>query len=160
MPELMICDNHGQYLPASHEAILSAAQQIRESNWVPKLCIDQIWIAKDYFSNKLADLDKEVFVAFFLDSKHRVIAYEELAWGTLDKAIVYRREVAKAVLKHQASAIMVAHNHPGGDTTPSDCDRKMTEALVQAMDLIDCRVLDHIIVGVQPAFSFAEHGYI
>lgn len=161
MPELMICDNHGQYLPATDELILAAAQNIRESNWQPSgICIDQLWIAESYFSNKLADLDKEVFAAIFLDSQHRVIAYEELSHGTLDNAIVYRREVVKAVLKHQASAILFGHNHPSGVVTPSDSDRKMTEALVAAMKLIDCRVLDHIIVGKQPAFSFSKAGLI
>lgn len=161
MPELMICDNRGQYLPASYELILDAAQKIRESNWEPlALRMDQAWVAKAYFSNKLADLDKEVFAAIFLDAQHRVIAYEELSHGTIDRANIYRREVAKAVLKHQASAILVGHNHPSGEVAPSDGDRKMTEALVAAMDLIECRVLDHIIVGKQPAFSFAESGFI
>lgn len=93
----------------------------------------------------------------YLDTKHRLISFEELSRGTIDSAAVYPREVVKAALKHNAAAVILAHNHPSGDTEPSDADRTLTTRLKDALALIDIRVLDHLIIGVG-AYSFAEHG--
>lgn len=113
-----------------------------------------------YLQSQLRGLDHEVFAALFLDSQHRLIAYEPLARGTLDGAAVYPREVVKAALRLGAGAVIFAHNHPSGIAEPSAADRHLTERLVQALKLVDIRVLDHFVVGDGPPVSFAERGWL
>jgi DNA repair protein RadC len=95
-----------------------------------------------------------------LDSQHRLIACEELFRGTLAQTSVYPREVVKAALRHNAAAIIFAHNHPSGVAEPSRADEMLTTALKQALALIDCRTLDHLIVGGTKITSLAERGLI
>ncbi|SFF51850.1 DNA repair protein RadC [Fontimonas thermophila] len=116
--------------------------------------------AADYVHARLRDRDHEVFAVLFLDNQHRVIAYEEPARGTLDSAPVYPREIVKAALRHNAAAVILAHNHPSGATEPSAADRALTERLSQALGLIGVRVLDHFVVGDGAPVSFAERGWI
>lgn len=161
MTRLMVSDNEGQYTPASPEMILAAARQLRECRWMPeRIRFDQSHLAKDFLSMQLADQDIEVFVALFLDARHGLIAYEELSHGTLDQASIYPREVVKATLRHNAAAVIFAHNHPSGEVGASGEDLKVTKRLTWALDLIECKVLDHIIVGHRPAYSFREHGLL
>lgn len=105
----------------------------------------------------LVDYEHEVFAAVFLDNRHRVIAFKELFVGTLDGASVYPREVVKRTLDLNAAAVIFAHNHPSGITTPSEADKSITRQLKDALSLIDVRVLDHFIIGDDGGFSFAEH---
>ncbi len=95
----------------------------------------------------------------FLDNQHRLIAFEELFFGTIDSASIYPREVLKAALKVNAAALIFAHNHPSGDATPSQADKQITQRLKEALALVDIRVLDHIVVG-DSAISFAERGLL
>lgn len=108
---------------------------------------------------RLRDKEHEIFAALFLDNQHRVIALEELAQGTVDGCSVYPREVIKAALKHNAAALIFAHNHPSGVAEPSAADRTLTERLKAALAQVDIRVLDHFVVGEQ-VVSFAERGWI
>jgi len=96
----------------------------------------------------------------FLDTQHRLIAAEALFHGTLTQTSVYPREVVKRALMHNAAAVMLAHNHPSGMSEPSQADRLLTDALKQALALVDVRVLDHFIIGDESALSFAEKGLI
>jgi DNA repair protein RadC len=116
--------------------------------------------ATAYLSAQLRDREHEVFGVVFLDSQHRVLAYEELARGTIDGATVYPREVVKAALRRNAAAVIFAHNHPSGIAEPSAADRALTERLRQALGTIDVRVLDHLVVGDGASVSFAERGWI
>jgi DNA repair protein RadC len=116
--------------------------------------------ARDYLVSKLRDLDHEVFAALLLDTQHQVIAFEELAHGTIDGASVYPREVVKAALRHNAAAVIFAHNHPSGVAEPSAADRVLTEKLKQALGQVDIRVLDHFVVGNGVPTSFAERGWL
>lgn len=116
--------------------------------------------ASDYLVARLRDLNQEVFGALLLDTQHQVIAFEELARGTLDGATVYPREVVKCALRHNAAAVIFAHNHPSGIAEPSAADRVLTEKLKAALAQIDVRVLDHFVVGEGPPTSFAERGWI
>ena len=100
-----------------------------------------------------------MFAAIFLDSKHQIIAFEELFQGTIDQASVYPREVAKRALHHNAAAIIFSHNHPSGNTEPSQSDIALTERLVSAMQLLGIKALDHIVVGGNNSVSMAELGY-
>lgn len=113
-----------------------------------------------FLQSRLRDMDREVFAALFLDTQHRLLAYEELSVGTLDSASVYPREVVKAALKCSASAVIFAHNHPSGVAEPSASDRLLTERLRAALRLIDVRVLDHFVIGEAAPVSFAEQGWL
>ena len=106
------------------------------------------------------DREHEVFVCVFLDSQNRVIACEELFRGTLAQTSVYPREVVKAALAHNAAAVIFAHNHPSGVAEPSRADELLTQALKQALALVDVKVLDHFVVAGAGAVSFAERGLL
>ena len=113
-----------------------------------------------YLTARLRDYPYEVFACLFLDTRHRVISYEELFRGTIDGASVHPREVVRRALQHNAAAVILAHNHPSGIAEPSDADRRITTRLQDALALIDIRVLDHIVIGDQSATSLAERGFI
>ncbi len=113
-----------------------------------------------FLQHHLGARDREVFSCLFLDSQHRLLRCEDLFLGTLDGAAVYPREVAVHALRYRAAAVILAHNHPSGVAEPSTADRRITERLCAALALLDVRVLDHVIIGRGPAFSFAEQGLI
>ncbi|MGL5496758.1 MAG: JAB domain-containing protein, partial [Aeromonas sobria] len=108
----------------------------------------------------LQDREHEVFGALFLDSQHRVLAFEELFRGTLDSASIYPREVVKRALILNSGAILAVHNHPSGDPEPSQSDRVFTQALKEALALVDVRLLDHLVVGAEGVVSLAERGQL
>ncbi len=108
------------------------------------------------FMSRLRPHPCEVFAALFLDNRHRIITYEELFRGTINAAVVYPREVVRRALDHNAAAVIFAHNHPSGDPEPSSADRCITRALVKALELIDVRVLDHLVVGDEKWVSMAS----
>ena len=113
-----------------------------------------------YLRARLRERDHEVFACLFLDNRHRVVAFDELFHGTIDGASVYPREVVKAALRHNAAAVILAHNHPSGVAEPSRADTRLTERLRDALGLVDIRVLDHVVVGDGEPVSFAERGLI
>lgn len=115
---------------------------------------------KHFLQAQLAHRHQEVFAALFLDTRHRLIASEELFFGTIDGASVYPREVVKRALQHNASAVIFAHNHPSGVAEPSRDDEIITRRLKDALGLVDVRVLDHLVVGAGCAVSMAERGLI
>lgn len=113
---------------------------------------------RSYLRLKMRDLAHEEFRILFLDSQHQLLADETLFRGTLDGASVYPREVIKQVLKHNAAAVILAHNHPSGIAEPSDADIQITRRLKRALELLDIRVLDHQVVGDTEVVSMAERG--
>ena len=115
---------------------------------------------KQYLTLKFNGLEHEVFRVLLLNNQHRLIESIELFRGTIDGASVHPREVVKAALKFNAAAIIFAHNHPSGSTSPSQADQRITDRLTSALKLIDVRVLDHIIVAGIDTYSFAEHGIL
>jgi DNA repair protein RadC len=115
---------------------------------------------RDYLQLLLSGRAQEIFVVLFLDTQHRVIATEELFYGTLSQTSVYPREVVKRALAHNAAAVILAHNHPSGVAEPSQADQHLTQALKQALALVDVRVLDHFIVAGGRMHSFAETGLL
>lgn len=115
---------------------------------------------RQYLQSRLRDAPREVFACLYLDSQHRVQAFEELFHGTLDAASVWPREVVRRCLAHNAAAVIFAHNHPSGVAEPSQADRRLTERLVAALALVDIRVLDHFVVGDGECVSFAERGWL
>lgn len=117
-------------------------------------------IAKRFLANRLRDYAHEVFGCLFLDTHHRVLAFEELFHGTINESNVYPREVVKRCLIHNAAKVILTHNHPSGDPTPSQSDCDVTQLLKQALALVDIQVIDHIIIGHQETLSLVESGYI
>lgn len=112
-----------------------------------------------YLKAMLRHETSEVFGCLFVDTKHRPLAFEILFRGTIDRASIYPREVVRRALFHNAAALILCHNHPSGDSTPSQDDLDMTLILKRALALIDVRVLDHIIVGDGEPLSMVEHGW-
>jgi DNA repair protein RadC len=115
---------------------------------------------RDYLRLALARPDREVFMALLLDAQHRIVASEELFHGTLTQTSVYPREVVKCALRHNAAAVIFAHNHPSGIAEPSHADELLTRSLKSALSLIDVQVLDHFIVAGSRILSFAESGLL
>lgn len=115
---------------------------------------------RDYLRLHLTGMQHEVFACVFLDTRHRVIAFEPMFRGTIDGAAVYPREVVKAALAHNAAAIICAHNHPSGVAEASRADRDITRRLVDALALVDIRVLDHLIFAGDSSVSLAEQGVL
>ena len=115
---------------------------------------------KDFLQLHLSALEHETFTVIFLDNRHRIIDFENMFRGTIDGASVYPREVVKAALKHNAAAVILAHNHPSGVAEPSVADRSITQRLKDALHLVDVRVLDHFVVGSEEIISFAERGFL
>lgn len=133
--------------------VLDKQMQTRDSLTSPaavrsflKLCIGQ--------------LEREVFYCVFLDAQNRVIAHEQLFAGTLTQTSVYPREVVKTSLRHNAAAVIFAHNHPSGVCEPSVQDQALTRTLTEALALVDVKVLDHFICSGGNILSFAERGLI
>lgn len=115
---------------------------------------------RQFLKSKLRHKPYEVFAALFLDNRHQVIKFEELFRGTIDGASVYPREVVKKALEYNAAAMIIAHNHPSGIAEPSQADEHITHRLKKALDLVDIRLLDHIIIGDGDIISLAERGII
>lgn len=113
-----------------------------------------------YLQACLRDRPYEVFGCLFLDNRHRVLAFEELFRGTLNGTAVYPREVLKRALALNAAAVILVHNHPSGLAEPSRADEALTEALKEALALVDIRVLDHLVVGDGETVSFSERGLL
>ncbi|MCF5923984.1 DNA repair protein RadC [Xanthomonas perforans] len=113
-----------------------------------------------YFSQRLRARAYEVFAALFLDNRHRAIAFEELFTGTIDGADIHPREVVRRALLHNAAAVIVGHNHPSGNPEPSEADRAVTKRLLDSLELVDIRLLDHFVIGDGRPVSFAERGWL
>lgn len=116
--------------------------------------------ARDWLKLKMAGLEREEFMVLYLNQQNQLIAYETLFAGSISSTEVHPREVVKRALYFNAAAVILAHNHPSGDTTPSQADKTITQRLVQALQLVDIRVPDHLIVGGWQIYSFAEHGLL
>ena len=116
--------------------------------------------AARFFQAQLSDRSHEVFGCLFLDTRHRVIRYEELFRGTIDGAAVHPREVVKQALRYDAAAVIAGHNHPSGVAEPSESDRSITSKLAQALGLVEIRLLDHLVVTRGGHVSLAERGWI
>jgi DNA repair protein RadC len=115
---------------------------------------------KVYLRLQLAAETRERFGVLFLNSQHRVIAFEIMFTGTLTQTSVYPREIVLAALRHHAAAVVLTHNHPSGTAQPSRADEALTQALKGALQLVDVRVLDHVIIGGDDALSMAERGLV
>ena len=115
---------------------------------------------KEYLQSRLKGKLNEVFAAIFLDNQHRVITFEELFFGTINASSVHPRVVVQQCLKHNAAAVIIAHNHPSGVAEPSLSDIDITKTLKSALNLIDVRLLDHLVIASHQVISLAERGEV
>jgi DNA repair protein RadC len=114
----------------------------------------------DYLYHSLRDKKREIFRVVFLDAQNRILAIEDLFEGTLTASSVYPREVIQSALRHHAAGLFLVHNHPSGEPRPSPEDKRITRELIHACRLMGITVHEHLIVGDNTYFSFADHGYI
>lgn len=145
---------------SQEQAVIDEALSILESKARYSSAITSPAAGSALCRTKIGHLDHEVFAVAFLDNRHRLISFDVMFRGTIDATSVYPREVAKAALLHNAAAVILAHNHPSGLTDPSSADERITRRLVDALDLLEIRVLDHIIVSVSGSTSLANRGMI
>ncbi|MGM3173684.1 RadC family protein [Dickeya lacustris] len=117
-------------------------------------------VTQQYLQLLLAHHEREVFLVMFLDNQHRVIEHQEMFAGTLHSVEVHPREIVRQALKLNAAALILAHNHPSGRAEPSQADRLITNRIITACQLLDIRVLDHLVIGRAEYVSFAERGWI
>lgn len=160
--EAGFCETHGmgQAKYAQLQAVLEMSRRALQEEMQHGDALNSPRAVRDYLRLLLGGRQQEVFLALFLDTQHRVITAEELFHGTLSQTSVYPREVVKRALAHNAAAVILAHNHPSGVAEPSQADRHLTDALKQALGLVDVRVLDHFVVAAGQTLSFAEKGLI
>lgn len=143
---------------AQLQAVLELARRSLSEDLQAGVALDSPQTVKQYLRLLLGGKAYESFAVLFLDVKNRLIVCEELFRGTLTHASVYPREVVKSALRHNAASIILSHNHPSGNSEPSNADHALTQALQQALSLVDVRVLDHFVVAGKEVYSFAEHG--
>ena len=160
--EKEFCSIHGlgQAKYVQLQAVLEMARRALHEEMKTSDALNSPQAVRDYLQLLLRGREQEVFMVIFLDSQHRVMASEEMFHGTLTQTSVYPREVVKRALHHNAAAVILAHNHPSGVAEPSQSDRLLTDALKQALALVDVRVLDHFIVAGAGCLSFAERGLV
>lgn len=146
---------------AGDDAIVDNALRIIESRLrIATISMSSPDAVRDYLRFNLSTLEHEVFGVLWLDSQNRLIEYQELFRGTVNQTSVYPREVVKAALTCNASACILTHNHPSGFAEPSRADEMLTNNLKTALAMVDCKVLDHMIVGGMSVMSFAERGLL
>lgn len=145
-------------------AQLQAVQELAQRHLLESLqrkdVLTSAALSRRYVKSKLRAYHREVFLCLFLDSQHRVIAQEELFQGSIDSATVYPREVLSRAFYHNAAALIFAHNHPSGAAEPSEADIAITRRLKSALDLVDIKTLDHLVVGDETVTSMAERGLL
>lgn len=145
---------------AQLQAVLELAKRSLSEELQAGVTLSSPQAVKQYLQLLLGGKAYESFAVLFLDVKNRLIACEEMFRGTLTHTSVYPREIVKVALGHNAASVILAHNHPSGTPEPSAADRTLTQALKQALALIDVRVLDHFVVAGKHVYSFTEHGQL
>lgn len=142
------------------EVVQQALRYLRAKVREPGAAVTSPAMVRSYIQLHYAKAghEREVFSVLYLDNRHRVLGFEEMFYGTIDTASVHPREVVKAALKHNAAAVIFAHNHPSGVAEPSRADEVLTRRLKDALALVDIRVRDHFVVGDGDPVSMAERG--
>lgn len=140
--------------------VLNQALQILETRFSRSNYLAGASDARDYLQLSFGMETREVFGVVLLDNQHGVLSLEKLFYGTIDGATVYPREVVRTALEANASAVILVHNHPSGNPEPSTADRLITEKVINALGLVDIRVLDHLLIAGTTSVSFAELGIL
>lgn len=160
LPDFSSINGLGPAKFAQLQAVLELARRSLSEELENGALLSSPDAVKKYLQLSIGNKPHESFAVLFLDVQNRLIEMKEMFRGTLTHASVYPREVVKAALACNAASLILAHNHPSGNTDPSAADRSLTDALKQALALVDVRVLDHFIVAGNRVYSFAEHGMV
>lgn len=142
------------------KAVMALAERCAQANLHEGEAITDAMACARYLRYRLANREREVFAVLLLDAHHRLVHYEELFLGTVDGAHVHPREVVRVAIRHNACAVILAHNHPSGVAEASAADHRVTERLKSALSLIDVRVLDHLVVTAGSVTSFKQRGWL
>lgn len=142
------------------KAVLALGERYAEAEIMHRPLLTDTRAVRHFLHHKLSGIEREVFACLYLDTRHRLIGFETLFLGTVDRANVHPREVIKQALAHNAAAVVLAHNHPSGNPEPSPSDLRLTEELRLLLQQIDVRVLDHIVVGHGSTVSLMERGLL
>jgi DNA repair protein RadC len=157
---LLVRDVAGAYRPAQPDEVLGVAQRLLWKQVRGRDVFTSPAAVRDFLRVRLAPLEHEVFAVLMLDAQHALLDYVELFRGTVTETAVYPREVVKESLARNAAAVVLVHNHPSGVAEPSRADERLTTTLKAALDLVDVRVLDHLVVARTNIVSFAERGLL
>jgi DNA repair protein RadC len=158
--KLLVRNECGETRPASGEEILRTAREIMSRKVRRGTSMTSPKVVRDFLTIRLGTYEHETFCVLLLDSRHRLIEFVELFRGTIDGASVHPREVVKLALAKNAAAVLVAHPHPSGVAEPSQADELITQRLKAALELVQIRLLDHIVVAGGVAVSLAERGVL
>ncbi|MDM3333417.1 MULTISPECIES: DNA repair protein RadC [unclassified Citrobacter] len=145
--------------PAEQRTIRRALTLLESQLREPGAVFTSTAAVRDWLRLQLAGQERELFMVLYLDNQHRLLTHETLFKGTINHTQVHPREVVKSALKHNAAAVILAHNHPSGTTEISQQDKHITQRIVKALALVEVRVLDHLVVGNE-VVSFAEQGLL
>jgi DNA repair protein RadC len=148
------------YKPALERNILEAARNVARRKLKRGLNLVNPQLACKHLPDIIGSLEHEMFCVIFLDKRHRLIEFKEMFRGTIDGASVHPREVVKTALELNAAAVICAHNHPSGNTSPSSQDALITSKLKESLAMFDIRLLDHLIATATDCYSMAEHGEV
>ena len=144
---LFVKDQDGEYRPANKKLVLTEANRLISYQLRRGSLILSSDCAKKVIGYKLRGRQNEVFACLFLDSQHRILAFKEMFYGTINHTTVHPREILKEALLLNAAAVILAHNHPSGGSLPSERDITLTQDLQNILKVVDVRVLDHLIIG-------------
>ncbi|MGH1428737.1 MAG: RadC family protein [Arenicella sp.] len=161
--ETHIEESDGSYKflkPVTKEEIIQIALTLQLENIKEMPLLNGSTDSQDFLKLHLSDREQEVFTVLFLNNRHILISCVDMFFGTINGASVYPREIVKEALKQNAASIIVAHNHPSGIPEPSHADIQLTKTIYQALDTVDIKLLDHIIVGCGKTASLAERGLV
>jgi DNA repair protein RadC len=142
------------------KAAIELGRRFRQENITVGQRLNNSREVHTFLMGQLSDHTNEVFACLFLDNHLRLLHFAELFYGTVDSAQIYPREIVRRGLQLNAAKIILAHNHPSGSPMPSQADKEVTQLVKQALKLVDIDVVDHIIIGHQQYFSFAEMGLL
>lgn len=154
-----IRDTNGIYRSVRRDTLIDCARQCILQHFKSGFAIASPASAEEYVQTMLSDREHEIFAILFLNNRHQVIDYQEMFRGTVDGTSVYPREVVKEALNLNAAAVILVHNHPSGVAEPSNADERITKRLKAALELVDIRIIDHLIVG-QTVTSMASRGLL
>jgi DNA repair protein RadC len=158
--ELWVRNERGETRLATPEEIIRKAREVMSRKVRRGTSLSSPQVVRDFLSIKLGTLEHEIFCVLLLDSRFRLIEFVELFRGTIDGASVHPREVVKLALSKNAAALVVAHPHPSGVAEPSVADEQITRQLKAALDLVQIRLLDHVVIAGGVAISLAERGLV
>ncbi|WP_424967207.1 RadC family protein [Dinoroseobacter sp. S375] len=160
LPRLLAVDGVGEAVALELKIVEAAAHRLARGKVLDRPVVSSWDALLEYCQTAMAHLDREHFRVLYLDNKNVLIADEPQAQGTVDHVPVYPREIAKRALELNASALILVHNHPSGDPTPSEQDITMTYAIRDAAEVLGLRLHDHLVIGKSREVSFRSEGYL